>query len=198
MESLSEVTLEEFEAELAPAQLRPLQIVYVACAQWLLAIGAVLAILEVQGLLRPPDRSSGVGSLAIVLTLATLATFCVLHWLAHWLSARQLSPERLARAARGEWYPVLGPAARSPAGACLNLIRKTLFLRLVCYDAAATLGVAALVAAGILGALREHPVLWLNLLPAAALLGHIVFAFPTRGRLRALFLESIAAARRPI
>jgi len=189
------VSPEDFEAELTPRQLRPIQFIVAAVAQANALMLALPFVLKAAGMF--PDKPGFTNATALLtpLTIGTMALWVGLHYLAQWVFAWQLRPERVAEAVgRAGGARFGGPASDTPAGRCLSHIRRAVFLRVVCYDGAAALGVGTCMIAGAMGQLPINSLYWINLAPAAFVLIYALVTFPTPVRLRNVFLSRVAGA----
>jgi hypothetical protein len=194
MESLSEVDVADFEAEVTPARLRALKWVHAAFGLSVVPFGAAIAALYSQGPSSPEGPREGVFLALNWATLANLLLFCVCYHIGTRLFNAQFSRARLSDAIRQE-SRTEQPTAR-PAGKCLAIIQRALVLRLACLDAAAAIGFGACLAATVLGAMRLHSIYWLNAVPCVFLPAYVALTFPSADRLRILFLIKIARASR--
>ena len=189
MESLSDVTVEEFEAALTPERLRPLQMIQAACGFGVVAFGAILGVLLTQ-----QSATAQPGNMQVIQILSVLnaAWFVGSHMTASVLYGLFFSPARLARAAQGEMRGPDGQGLHSPAEKCIVLIWIATILRLAVLESSAVIGFVACLFAIQFGVIRDHPEYWANFATCVLFLGYAAFTVPSRERLRDVFLTRIA------
>ena len=197
MDSLAEVDVQDFEAALTRQQLLPLQVVQMGIAAGAVAFAGVVAFLATSGQFGPKEPEPSGLLVVQVLTVAHFAVFCAGYVVGGMLSRAQFSPERLSRAMGKTFRGPTGQAVKDPPGKCLAIIRTATILRLALLDAGATLGLATCLVAQAMGVLGEQPAYWANVATTPILVAYAALTFPTAARVRGIFLDHIAAARRP-
>ena len=194
MESLSQVDVADFEAVLTPARLRALRLLHVGFAMAMVSMAIVAAVLAAAS---PGHTAPRAVLLVKALSVANLVFFFACGMVGTRLFDRQFTPERLADALHTPMHDHVRRPVSDPAQKCLAIVRRAVFLRLVCLDVSAGFAFAVCVTGILTGVLAAHPVYWLNAAPAVLLAGYALITFPSADRLRTLFLIKIASARRP-
>ena len=196
MESLSEVTCDDFAAALTPARVRWLQLfcalpIALVLFAW---VGVALAHLTGGVEERPKE-----GLLIVQAATALHAlNFFVNAPIWFFFTGRWLSPDYLAKAAHRSIKRLDKSRASEPADKCVALIEKMVFLRFLALGSAAGVGVCVVCFAAVMVALPEHPILWLNGITTIPFLVWAAGNFPLAERLKEIFRARIAAPGAPI
>jgi hypothetical protein len=168
MTPTSTPTLKDSRKALTDSDVKTLQVVAAT-----MGLGVLTFVVVVVGLYLGPmseRRADGLGILP-VLTIVSMAVFLACLPLSAILGRTLVS--RALATASGEDLPVRGVQA----------LRTATVVRLALLEAAAILGVMVCLLGTLTGALRNAPLYWVNLLPAAVFLMILMLTFPGRARL---------------
>jgi len=167
-------TREAFRAALTPADVRALQIIYLA-----IALGVALFALVVVALYWWQTEAVAPtviqASVVQLLTLVHVFTAATVYLFAGPLVYRKV----LGTEASGE--------GSGEGGDVLRRIRTAEIVRLALIEGVAMVGLVACLLGVLFGVLREAPVYWLNLFSTFVLLGFVGRNLPTAERLEAVF-----------
>jgi hypothetical protein len=188
MTSLSEVTVQEFQAALTPEAVRMFQIVHGAVG---MGVGVFLLIvigMYVNGLpaaeAAPADNPEGLMQVMTVVHFALLAVLLVLSAM---LFNAQFSDARLRSGVNLTLNDAKGRPLTDNGSRCLALMRTAMILRLAMLEGPALFGLVVCLLGAINGFLHTHPLYWVNAASALYFIGYVVQTFPNRQRMEEIF-----------
>jgi len=188
MQSLSELSLAEFQEALTPAQIRTSRIVHSALAAGVLVFGLSVLFLYSQTEAADPDAD-------LISTLNLLSLVNVIVAIGSWIAGkiifeRQFSAYNLKA---GLTSPVTTPEGRildmSPGQRCISIIRTAFIIRLALFEGSAFLGLGVAMIAVLRGAAAVDPQYLLNMVTAAVAIVFIGVSFPSKELFERIFQE---------
>ncbi len=188
MTSLSEVTVQEFQAALTPEAVRMFQIV-----QGAVGMGVAVFLLIVIGMYvngsaaaeaAPADNPEG---LMQAMTLVHFALLAVLLVLSAMLFNAQFSDARLRSGVNLTLNDAKGRPLTDNGSRCLALMRTAMILRLAMLEGPALFGLVICLLGAMNGFLHTHPLYWVNAASALYFIGYVVQTFPNRQRMEEIF-----------
>ena len=182
MEPQSRPSLDEFQAALTGEEVRNLRILHVAMGLGVLGFATLVLGLYAT---RPAEGTGGDPGLLRTMTFAAFGLFAICVPLAASIHGRMLRRDPSPDPASA------GPGPSLPGARWIRLIRAASLARLAVLDVPAFLGLIVCLLGVQTGALREHPIYWINLIPTAAVLLFVVQSFPSRERIERVFQEQI-------
>lgn len=188
MQSLSELSLAEFQESLTPDQIRTSRIIHSAMAAGILSFGSAVLYLYSRTEAADPDTE-----LISTLNLLSLvnAVVAVGSWIAgRVLFERQFSSYNLKDSLSRPMTTQEGRIIEMTAGQrCISIIRTAFIIRLALFEGSAFLGLAVSMIAALRGAAAVDPQYLFNMITAAAAIAFIGVTFPSREHFEGIFQE---------
>lgn len=188
MNSLSEVTLSEFQSALTPQNIRVIQIIHGA-----IALGVILFMGVVAFVYFSPTEHAGqyelkdAYDLIKVLTLAHIMIAAGVYTVARVVFNLLLGPSALQGGVAKEMKDAQGRAIINSGEKLMTMIRSALIVRLAMFEAPALFGLVICLIAITNGTIYETPAIWLNSVTAFILIGFVILTFPNKEKLEELF-----------
>lgn len=180
-----QLSLEEFQNQLKPRQVRVFQIIAFA-----MGFGVVLFFFIVLGMYLggsgkdrqdPPDLS-----LIQILTVVHVFEACIVYATGFFVYRFVVSKRQLLKLLH--MTSDLDEGRRVfPESRCIGILFTGTIIRLALYEGVALFGLIVCLLSSIEGVLQQHPVYWLNLFSFVFLILYILLTFPTRQRLEDIF-----------
>lgn len=188
MQSLSELSLAEFQEALTPGQIRTSRIIHSAMAAGLLMFGLIVLYIYTQTEAADPDTE-----LISTLNLLSLvnAVVAIGSWIAgKVLFERQFSSYNLKDALARPMTTQEGRIIEMSAGQrCISMIRTAFIIRLALFEGSAFLGLAVSLLAVLGGAAAVDPQYLFNMITAAVAIAFIGVTFPSKEHFEGVFQE---------
>lgn len=191
MQSLSQVTLYEFQKVLTPERMKAARLV-----QMLIGLTPVLMtvafmwIATNQGNVEPRENALETVTL---LTWIHAAVAAVLYGFATWMSRRSLTEESLKSAAEKPFFDKNRRPVEDPAEKCYLLLLRSMIIRMALFEATALVGLMVILIAMRMGVLGQYPFFWLNLLTLVILIVVTARTIPSKERFEQIFRDRIVA-----
>lgn len=193
MQSLSEVSLQEFQKELTPLAIRTFRIIYSALAAGVLFFLLIIFIMYTKhiSLEANIDDLSYFNTLSLVNAVLIIVTFISSSFFYN----RQFSKKNLQNSVTKD---ILDPKGNqlnlTPAQKCLSLIRTAAIIRIAPLEGSAFFGMVFTLLAVQNGVADLSPVYLLNALSVIPMLITVAATFPSTERLEKIFEEKIQGA----
>lgn len=193
MNSLSEVTLPEFQSALTPQNIRVFQIIQIAIGLGVVMfMGVVLFVYSSQTGSMNPAIMKDDYDLIKVLTLAHIMIAAGVYTIARVVFNLLLGPSALQSGVTKAMKDAQGRIIESPAEKILIMIRSAIIVRLAMIEAPALFGLIICLIATLNGTIRETPLIWMNMITAWILIGFVILTLPGKGRLEELFTSKMS------
>ncbi|MBL7960963.1 hypothetical protein JNL27_12070 [bacterium] len=193
MNSLSEVTLSEFQTALTPQNIRMIQIIQGAIGLGVVMfMGVVLFVYSSQTMNVDARITNDDYDLINILTLAHIMVAAGVYTVARVVFNLLLSSSVLRNGVTKVMKDGQGRIIENPAEKILVIIRSAMIVRLAMIEAPAIFGLVICLIATFNGTILETPSIWLNAITACILIGFIILTFPNKERLEEIFNTRIA------
>ena len=192
MNSLSEVTLSEFQSALTSQNIRVIQIIHGAIALGVIMFMGVVAFLySNQPAPAGPRDLKDAYDLIKVLTLAHIMIAAGVYTVARVVFNLLLGTSALQGGASKVMKNGQGRVITDNGEKLLALIRSALIVRLAMFEAPALFGLVICLIGITNGTIYETASIWLNAVTALILVGFVIVTFPNKERLEELFNNRI-------
>ncbi|MBI2620428.1 MAG: hypothetical protein HYW57_10135 [Ignavibacteriales bacterium] len=193
MNSLSEVSIIQFQHALTSEKVRTFQVIHLGLGLGVFGFGLVVLYLWfVQG----ADHQPGPPDVELIQIMSIVhAAFAVsLIFLSSFLYEKQFRPERLRTLATQPLRTPEGNQVEDPVEKCLSIIRTGIILRLAMLEAAAFFGLVVCTIAALNGVLVQNTEYAFNAITPLFFLMVVIMTFPTAQRLEEIFRAKITAS----
>ena len=190
MQSLSEVSLQEFQKELTPQAVRAFKIIYSALALGVLFFSFIIFILYTKHI----NRDAAVNELSYFNILSLINAILIIATItgSKLFYNLQFSMKNLQNYVTKNFNNASGnPLPLTPAQRCLSLIRSAGIMRLAVLESSAFCGLVFTLLAVQTGAAFLSPVYLLNALSIIPMLVAIAVTFPSADKLEGIFESKI-------
>lgn len=188
MNSLSEVTLSDFQSSLTPLALRTFQIIHGAIGLGVVMfLGVVLFVYSSQPANLGANITKDDYDLIKILTLAHIMVAAGVYTVARVVFNLLLSSTALQGGVSKEMKDAQGRIISNPSEKILAMIRSALIIRLAMIEAPALFGLVICLIATLNGTVFETPSIWLNASTSLILIGFVILTFPNKERLEEIF-----------
>jgi len=186
MDSLSEVSLEEFKEVLKSNEADYLKTIYVV-----LLIGLLLIVLLLFLAFKDQSNNQFDKSMLKIINIFTMINFLLMiamFFLGKIITIKQYSRKNLKKAVHRTFEYIDGrPIETKPAEKCLKIIRISSLLQLFGWEGSAFFGIFVILLSRILGTNQNTAIYYFNLLTILPLLIYVKATFPTEERLLEIF-----------
>jgi hypothetical protein len=192
MNSLSEVTLTEFQSALTTQNMRVFQIIQGAIALGVIMfMGVVFFLYSSQTAPAGGRELKDAYDLIKVLTLAHIMLAAGVYTIARVVFNLLLGPSALQGGLIKEIKDAQGRIVTNNGEKILAMIRSALIVRLAMFEAPALFGLVICMIGITNGTIYETPSIWLNGITACILIGFVILTFPNKERLEEIFNSRI-------
>jgi hypothetical protein len=190
MESLSEVTLEEFRESVKPEDVRVLKIIFSTMALGVISFGFIIILLNTNQSQIQPDND--ILSTLNIMTWFNMIFTIFMIFIGKYISEKQYSRSNLQKAINKNFKNSKGVIVdMTPARKCIAIIRISSILRLATLESPAFFGLVAVFLLTTNGENRIAPIYYLNFLTALPILFYIAVNFPTSAKIMEIFKTKI-------
>ncbi len=188
MDSLSDVTLEQFRPALTDTAVRTFQVIQGAIGAGIVFFFVILIVSQ-----SAPVQADG-DSVELVKIMTAINAFIAagVYFASNILFNTMFSEKRLQEAVTKTFYNQQRQPITDPAEKCLAQIRTAVIVRLALWEAPALFGLVICMIGSMNGVIHEHPFYWINLIPSLIHVGLVVMTFPNRERLEEIFTAKIS------
>ncbi|MBL7996790.1 hypothetical protein JNM05_15595 [bacterium] len=193
MNSLSEVTLSEFQTALTPQNVRVIQIIQGAIGLGVVMfMGVVLFVYSSQTMSVDARIANDDYDLINLLTLAHIMIAAGVYTVARVVFNLLLSSSVLRNGVTKVMKDGQGRVIDSPAEKILAIIRSAIIVRLAMLEAPALFGLVICLIGTFNGTIQETPSIWLNAITSLILIGFVILTFPNKEHIEEIFNSRIA------
>jgi hypothetical protein len=189
MDSLAEVTREQFQSVLTDAAVRTFQIIQGAIGAGVaMFFTAVLFVSQQSPALPDAEAVGPVNLLSLVHAFVAAAAYAA----ANFFYTTAFKEDKLKEGVAKTLYDQQRMPITDPAEKCLAAIRTATIVRLALWEAPALFGLVVCMIASTNGLLREYSMYWLNLMTGLIFIGLVVITFPNKEKLENIFATYIS------
>ena len=193
MNSLTEVTLTQFQSALTAQNIRVFQIIHGTIALGVAAfMGVVFFLYSTQGATGDSRDLKDAYDLIKVLTLAHIMLAAGVYTVARVIFNMLLGPSALQGGMIKEIKDTQGRIITNNGEKILAMMRTALIVRLAMLEAPALFGLVICLIAVTNGTIYQTSLIWLNAVTALILIGFVILTFPSKEKLEEIFNSRIA------
>jgi len=189
MNSLREVSIDEFRSVLTDGEIRTLQVIHLAMPVGVMVFGFVVGMMV--------QTNSPLANIELITMLSAVHGMVAFgaYAAANFIYQSQFTDDRLQQAISKTFYyqrrrPYQQPIT-SEAGKCLAIMRTATIVRLAMMEMPGLFGLVVCFLAALNGVIQVNAWYWLNAITALIFVGFVGITFPNKEKLEQIFQTMI-------